>query len=43
MKVMLVSSNENVGQFDALYKSMLGSEDFNSKRGEVEKKMRRIA
>lgn len=40
---MLASSNENVGQFDILYKAMLGSEDYNPKRGEIEKKMRRMA
>lgn len=43
MKTLLTGANDRVAQFETIYKTMLGSDDYHPKRTELEKKMRRIA
>lgn len=41
--MLLTISNDKVGEFEQLYKAMLGSQDYQAKKTVLDKKMRRIA
>lgn len=43
MRSKLSNNNDKTNNFEILYKSMLGSEDYAPKKARVEKKMRRMA